>query len=147
MKNLLKYIIYRLYRIALLQEATLFPVIGFLVYISLFEILHLIILGVFSRLFFHNLFTYQNNNGLIGLIGILILISINYLIFVRNNKLKEINEYYLNNKVNYLKGNLIFWGYILGLFAVMFFESWLYKSSQQLLKVAGVLLETQHITT
>lgn len=130
MKKLFKYIIYRLYRIALLQEATLFPVIGFLVYLSLLQILHLIIFGVFSRLFFNNLFSYQNNYGLLGLIGILILIGINYLFLVRNNKLKEINDYFINdkNKVNPIKGNLIFWGYLFVLFTIMFFETWIYKS-------------------
>ncbi|MFN5629321.1 MAG: hypothetical protein ACK48W_08535 [Bacteroidota bacterium] len=130
MKKLFKYIIYRLYRIALLQEETLFPVIGFLVYLSLLEILHLIIFGVFSRLFFNNLFSYQNNNGLLGLIGILILVGINYLFLVRNNKLKEINDYFINdkNKVNPIKGNLIFWGYLFVLFTIMFFETWIYKS-------------------
>ena len=130
MKELFKYIIYRLYKIALLQEATLFPIVGFLVYISLFEILHIIILGVFFRLFFNSLFTYQNNNGMLGLIGILILIGINYLLFIRNNKLKEIDEYFTNNKINALKGNLMFWGYIVVVFVVMFIEVLLFKNAK-----------------
>jgi hypothetical protein len=121
MKKAIKFLIYKLFRLAKMQEQTVPLNVSFLVNISLFEIIHLAILIVLFKIVGYDLPQY--NDTLFAIFAIGVGFIFNYYLFIKNGKIYKINEYFQENGCNKLKGNLFFFGYIIFLFLLILLET------------------------
>lgn len=125
MINLLKFMIYKLYRVSIKEQDTVYPIIGFLIYLSIFEILHFTIIAVFFKLIGFEIIL--GSKDVFGLLFIVLGSTSNYIIFIKNKRIYKINQHFEVNRINNLKGNLIFITYIFILLGIIFLEAIIYK--------------------
>lgn len=115
----MKFLIYKIYRIALTQEKSVGTTFAFLMYLSVFEILHLVILGIKIKELGYS-FIIPEKGNFISIIIVCLLCIFNYLFFVRNKLIYRIDKYYQDKNLKAWKGNLIFTVYIVFLFFLLF---------------------------
>lgn len=128
MKQFYKFLFYKLYRFAKLQELTVNPIIGFLGLVSIFEILHLLILMFIIEDFFNYKFTFNSDlEKIVGILFVIIGFTLNYFIFIKTKLIDKIDKYFEEKKRNIWKENLLFFGYIIFLFVIMIIQTLLYK--------------------
>jgi len=129
-KNLIKmikvfeFLIYKLYQFAKAQEDTVNPTLGFLCFVSIFELLHLIILLSFLEDVFGQKLTWANEiMPFVGIIFVVIGISLNYFLFIRTKYVYMVSESYRNKNFKLWKTNLLFFAYILFLFMIILVQT------------------------
>ena len=118
-----KFLFYKLYRLAYAQRETVPINISFLVNVSLFELFHLALLIVLLPVKFPRM-----NDTLFAIIFLALGICLNYLIFLKTGYIEKLNTYFKEQEVSRRKENLIFIGYILFLFLIMLFETYLHEN-------------------
>lgn len=121
----MKYFVYKIYRIALGNEYEN-PIFNFLILIFLFELYHIMFVGIAVRLItgFHILET--QTGSLFVVIGLIFIYIVNYLYFIRRKKIFRINDYYQNRESKGWKGNLLFVLYWLFLSLLLYIEGYLF---------------------
>ena len=125
MKFLFRFLFYKLYRFSIAQEKSVSLNFGFICLATGFQELHLLIFGFTHRLFFND---YYNLNPKITSVLLLILgILFNYFYFIKNKKIEKINAYFQNQKRVVWRDNLLFFGYIIFLFIIMFIQVYIIK--------------------
>lgn len=125
----MKFLVYKLYRFAKAQEETVDAEFGFMGLVSVFEMFHLAIIISFIRDFFG--FKIEFSNFFISYSGWIITIvglALNYYFFIKTRLIYKINSFYEKKNYSIWKGNLLFFGYILLLFLIMFIQTWYYKN-------------------
>lgn len=120
-----KFLFYKIYRFAKAQEETVDVKFGFIAIASMFELFHFAIITVFFKLIGLkiNLISKEIFIMLVFILGF----SINYFLFIRSKLIYRINKEYQDQNRTVWKDNLLFFLYILLLFAIMFFEVWVYQ--------------------
>lgn len=124
MKHFYKFLFYKLYRYAKAEEQSVSLSFNFIFLATVFQELHLTFL-----IFPYNFFKI-NLNFRIELLPILMFIIgilFNYLYFIRSKRIDKINVYYQSQKRVVWRDNLMFFGYIILLFFIMFFQVFLLK--------------------
>lgn len=58
-----------------------------------------------------------------GILFVIVGYGLNYFIFIKGGMVYEINSYYRNKNISDVKENLVFWGYLLVLFLLLFSEA------------------------
>ena len=116
LKNFYKYLFFKLYCFALLQKRNVRN--SFLLFATTFETLHLLIIVIILKLQLYKIL--QHYLFAVGflLIGFLI----NYYVFIKTNRIYKIAKHFSKNKIDFIKGNLIFFLYIFLLFAILSLE-------------------------
>ena len=130
MYNFYKILIYKLYRIAIAQEKTVNSTIGFLGFISIFELFHFSILDIIFDYFG---FKYELVDSLVqysGWIFVIVGFSLNYFIFIKTKLIYRINDYYQGQKRVVWRDNLLFFVYIVLLFLIMLLQTWWYQKNK-----------------
>ena len=118
----MRFLIYKLYRFALAQERTVPLIFGFLMFLIIFETLHITVLAVAIKILGYDLFT-NYLGGYFGIVALLFLLPVNYFFFVRTKWIYKVNHFYQNKNIAVWKGNFIFISYIIFLFAIMVIEA------------------------
>ncbi len=121
-----KFLFYKLYRFAKAQEETVPPNFGFVALASMFELLHFTIIAVFFKIIGFDMTTLISKEIFVALIFILGF-SINYFLFIKSKLIYRLNEEHQKQNRIVWKDNLLFFLYILLLFAIIFFEVWIYQ--------------------
>ncbi|MBG6188471.1 magnesium-transporting ATPase (P-type) [Flavobacterium sp. CAN_S2] len=125
-KNISIFFVYKIYRIALSQEQSASVRISFLGLMSIFQLLHFLIIAVFFRNLGYE--AYQINEKLFVLLFVLIGFGLNYILFIQSKIVYKINTQYRHKFPNNFKYNLLFFGYIILLFIVIFIEAYIYQN-------------------
>jgi hypothetical protein len=125
-KNISIFFVYKIYRIALSQEQSASVRISFLGLMSIFQLLHFLIIAVIFRIIGYE--AYQINEKLFVLIFVLIGFGLNYILFIQSKIVYKINTQYKQKFPNNFKYNLLFFGYITLLFIVIFIEAYIYQN-------------------
>ncbi len=103
-----KFLVYKLFHFAKMQEETASVRIVFLAYISLFELFHLIIAGfTLETLAYEHPENFKFIHEYFKLIFIVIGFSLNYFIFIRTRLIYRIYDYYQAQKRSNWKDNLL----------------------------------------
>lgn len=123
MISFLKFLIYKLYRMAINEKESVYPTIGFLTYLSIFEILHFAIIMGFLDFNFG-----QINKSTFCILFIIIGYGLNYSIFIQSKMIYRIDEYFLEKNINKTKGNLIFIGYLSFLLMCILLQTYLHEN-------------------
>lgn len=114
MKNIYSFLFYKLYRFAKFQEQTVSPAIGFLALVSIFELLHLLILLFFIEDVFGYKLKFANEiEKIFGILFVMIGFSLNYFIFIKSKLIYRINDYYSSLDRKIWRENLLFVGYFI----------------------------------
>lgn len=116
----MKFLIYKIYRLAMTQEATAGTEFSFLIFISVFQLLHLLLIGLLIKMFGFEIQLPKQIESLFGILFVIIGVGINYYFFIKSGKIYEINSYYQNKNLSVIKENLVFWGYLLMLLVLLF---------------------------
>lgn len=120
-----RFLFYKLYRMAVNEQDSVYLTVGFLVYVTIFEILHLAILSVLIDIFGYKI--HVSDSKYVIYSYIIIIGVLNYFVFIKTKWIYRINEYYQAKKLNAWKSNLLFVGYIILLFVIMFIQTWYYQ--------------------
>lgn len=124
MKKTYKFLFYKLYRFAISNEKSVSINWGFISLATIFEILHLLIFGLLLKYYKMELNLSTKFTPVLFLfLGTLF----NYLFFIRNKRIEKINLYFQEQKRIVWKDNLMFVGYILMLFVIMFIQVFILK--------------------
>ena len=117
MKKFYKFFFYKLYRFAIAEEKSVSLNLNFVILSFCFEILHLLIFGLILKIYgvYFNL-----NAKLFSVLFLVIGTIFNYLYFIRNKRIEKINLYFQEQKRIVWKDNLLFFGYIIMLFVIIF---------------------------
>jgi hypothetical protein len=125
----MKFLLYKLYRYAKAQEDTVDANFGFLGIVSVFEILHLLIIFCFIEdVIGYKLQVTGFALKYSGWIFVAVGFSFNYFIFIKTGLISRINEHYQKKNYSVWKGNVLFFLYIVFLFILLFIQTWYYKS-------------------
>jgi hypothetical protein len=117
----MKFLIYKLYRFAITQDTSAGIVFSFLIFISIFELLHLLLIGLFFKVVTgYEIQILGVIEKIFGFLFVGVGCILNYYLFIKTNKIYEINKYFESKNVSTLRGNIIFFGYSLFLFFLMF---------------------------
>jgi hypothetical protein len=124
MKKFYKFFFYKLYRFAIAEEKSVSLNLNFVILSFCFEILHLLIFGLALKIYgiYYNL-----NAKLFSVLVLIISILFNYYYFIRNKRIEKINLYFQEQKRIVWKDNLMFLGYIIMLFIIMFIQVFILK--------------------
>jgi hypothetical protein len=117
--------IYKLYRIALSEQESTYPIMAFLIYVSVFELLHFSILFLFLKIIGIKVPVLNENSFAVSFIVVGLLL--NYLFFIKNGYITKINDYYHCESHKKRRGNLLFISYFVFLFVLMILEIWYYQ--------------------
>lgn len=122
----MKYVVYIIYKVALGNEYKLNPVFTFQMLLALFELYHVMIIGIAVRLLtgFHILET--GTGSLVSLIGFACMCLLNYFYFIRGKHVFRIHEYYSKKKSKGWKGISLIFLYMLFLVILLYAESYIY---------------------
>ena len=118
---------YKLFRFAKNQEETVFVEIGFLVFISIFEFFHLLIIGVFFKAMGYEVEFPDYCIKYFGCFFVLLGMLFNYFVFIKSKLIYKIDDYYESQNRQISNDNLFFFGYILLLFLLMIVETLYFK--------------------
>lgn len=121
----MKFLIYKVYRIALTQQKSIGTTFAFLLYMSMFEILHLLILALGIKTIGCSIIVPKGY--FFSTMIVCLLCFINYLFFIRNNRIYRINSYYQNKNLKVWKGNIVFIAYIFFLMILVILSVYLYQ--------------------
>jgi len=121
----LYFFIYKLYRFGLTQSN---PKLAFILYLTVFEIIHLLLLGIILKII--GIGIHINSQYFPGLVLISILAAVNYLLFSNEMFIKKMETFYSNKKYNVLKTNLTFFIYLLFLIFLLFFMTSIYRRTR-----------------
>ena len=115
---------YKLYRFAIAEEKSVSINLNFVVLSFCFEMLHLLIFGLVLKIYdiYFNL-----NAKLFSVLLLIISALFNYYYFIREKKIEKINLYFQEQKRIVWKDNLLFFGYIIMLFIIMFIQIFILK--------------------
>ncbi len=123
-----KFLFYKLYRFAKVQEQTVPPNFGFVALVTMFEILHFAILFGFIDEFFGYKFSFVSSlEKYAGVIYLILGLGINYLIFIKTKWIYRINEEYQKQNRILWKDNLLFFLYIFLLAGFFVFLTWYHQ--------------------
>jgi uncharacterized membrane protein len=124
MKKFYKFLFYKLYRFAIAEEKSVSINLNFVVLSFCFEMLHLLIFGLVLKIYdiYFNL-----NAKLFSVLLLIISALFNYYYFIREKKIEKINLYFQEQKRIVWKDNLLFFGYIIMLFIIMFIQIFILK--------------------
>lgn len=125
MKKMYKFLFYKLYRFSVAEEKSVSLNFGFICLATGFQILHFLIIGLLSKILF--VIDLNLNPKLFSLLFLAIGVLLNYLFFIKNKRIKKINIYFQSQKRIVWRDNLVFFGYIILLFFIMFFQVFLLK--------------------
>jgi uncharacterized membrane protein len=123
----MKFLFYKIYRYAVTQEKAVGTSFAFLMYVSIFELIHILIIGGALSIAGYSMDIGEESVWSITTLAIMTFI--NYLFFIRNKRIEKINEYYQTKNQKARKGDIIFFSYIIMLFSLMAIET--YISVQQ----------------
>jgi hypothetical protein len=113
----MKFLIYKLYSFAITQDNSVGIVFSFLIFISIFELLHPLLIGLFLKVVIgYEIQIHLVIEKIFGFLFIGLGYIFNYYLFIKTNKIYEINKYFENKNISKLRGNIIFFGYSLFLF-------------------------------
>ena len=124
MKRIYKFLFYKLYRFAISNEKSAPIDWSFISLATIFEIFHLLILGLLLKFF--KLEFYLNTK----FTPILLLVFgalLNYFCFIRNKAIHKINSDFQKQNRTIWKDNLWFFGYVIMLFVIMFIQVYILK--------------------
>lgn len=124
MQKLYKFLFYKLYRFAVAEEKSVSLNFNFILLATVFQELHLALLPVPLKYFNLELIVSKTYTSVFLLIFLAI---INYFYFIKSKKIEKINSYFQNQKRIVWRDNLLFFGYIILLFVVMFFQVFILK--------------------
>ncbi|AYN03763.1 hypothetical protein [Flavobacterium sp. 140616W15] len=127
MKKIYNFLFYKLFRFAKMQEETVSVEIGFLVFISIFELFHLLIIGVLFKAIGYEVEFPNYFIKYFGWIFVVLGILFNYFVFIKSKLIYEIDDYYESQNRPIWKDNLFFLGYILLLFLLIIVETLYFK--------------------
>lgn len=127
MKNMSMFLFYKLFRFAKSQEETVPAEVGFLLFISIFELFHLVIMVVFFKILGYELELPSYFVKYFGWIFVVLSLLLNYFVFIKSKLIYEINNFYKSHDRQIWKDNLLFFGYILFLFLLMIIETFYFK--------------------
>ena len=117
MINFYKFLFYKLYRFAIAEEKSVSLNLNFISFATIFEILHLLIFGLVLKIYG----IYFNLNAKLFTVLLLITITLfNYLYFIKNKRINRIHIYFQEKNYSVWKGNLLFFGYVIMLFIILF---------------------------
>lgn len=121
----MKFLIYKLYRYAAAQEKTVPIVFNFISSVVLFELWHFAFLSQIIEVIFNiqtiNYVPFFKNMDIYALIIILVIgLIINYIIFIQKKYIYKINSYYQSKNYSVIKGNIIFFSYLIMTFIISF---------------------------
>lgn len=119
----MKFLIYKIYRLAMSQEATTGTEFSFLMFMTVFLLLHLLFLVLLIKIIGFGIQLPEGFGSLFGFLFLIISSGLNYFIFIRKGRIYEINRYYRSKNISVVKENLIFFGYLLVLFLLLFAEA------------------------
>ena len=125
MKKIYSFLFYKMYKFAKAQEESIGTNFGFVGYAAIFELLHFAIIMVFFKIigFEVNI----GSKGMFIFLFVIIGVSLNYFIFIKSKLIYRINDYYQEKNYSVWKGNLLFFGYIIFLFTIMFIQAGYYQ--------------------
>lgn len=118
MKRFYEFLFYKLYRFAISNEESASINWSFISLATMFEILHLLLVGLLQKSFFE--FHTNINLTLFSVLFLLIGTIINYLYFIKSKRIERIHSYFQEKNYSVWKGNLLFLGYVILLFIIMF---------------------------
>lgn len=121
----MRFLLYKLYCLALTQKDSAYLAVVFLSYLSIFELLHIAIISIFIKIIGFDFKIKEDGGFLLG--GVIVVFSLNYFIFIKSKLIYRINDYYQKKGYSIWKGNLLFFGYIVFLFLIMFIQTWYYQ--------------------
>jgi hypothetical protein len=128
MKNIYKFLFYKLYRFAISNEKSVSINWSFISLATIFEILHLALLADPLKYYKIEL----NLSTKFTPVIFLVLGSLcNYLYFIRNKRIQKINIHFQHQKRIIWKDNLLFFAYIIFLFTIMFVQVFILKKIRQ----------------
>jgi hypothetical protein len=121
-----KFLVYKIYHFAKMQEESASVRVVFLAYISLFELFHLIIAGFTLETLGYD---YSGNSEFVDkyfkLLFIVIGFSLNYFIFLKSKLIYKIFDYYQAQNRSNWKDNLLFLGYLFIMIFVILLQAYL----------------------
>lgn len=126
MKKTYKFLFYKLYRFAIAEEKSVSLNLNFVILSFCFEMLHLLIFGLVLKIYGIN---FNLNVKLISVLLLIICTLFNYLYFIKSKRIEKINLYFQEQKRIVWKDNLMFFGYIIMLFIIMFFQVFIMKKA------------------
>ena len=125
MKTIIKYLVFRIYKMALAEQESIPVLPNFLIILSIFEVISA---GCFALYFKYFIKTFEFSLTLFTSVIAFVLI-LNYLIFVKTNFHEKIyNEYTNLSPFSKLIGNIIFIGYIVLVFILLAFSVYLHQN-------------------
>ncbi|WP_372474787.1 hypothetical protein AB4865_05850 [Capnocytophaga sp. ARDL2] len=126
MKKIYKLMIYKIYRIALKQNETVPIVIGFTCFMSIFELIHIVIALGFVEILLNVQININSDSDIIFKILFITLgIGLNYFLFLKNKWIYKLNERYSSQNRNKFRDNLTFGLYLLFLVFCIVFITWI----------------------
>lgn len=126
MKRFYKFLFYKLYRFSIAQEESVSLNFGFVCLATVFQELHLILL-IFPYNYYQ--INFNLNAQLFSFLMLILGSVFNYFYFIRNKRIEKINTCFQNQKRTVWKDNLVFFGYVILLFVIGYFQIFLLKRS------------------
>ena len=120
---MIKFFTYKLYAIAKTQEETAGVLIPFLGYMTIFQILHLVLIMGFLEEFVIKGKVLDISDPIpwySGWIVVLVGFTINYFLFIKTKWVYQVYDEYVQKGIKLWKSNLLFFLYIIFLLVVMF---------------------------
>lgn len=124
MKSFYKFLFYKLYRFAIAEQKSVSINLNFTLLATVLEGLHIVLLGAPLKYFKVDL---NFNEKLFPILFVIIGALFNYLFFFRNKRIEKINIHFQEQKRIIWKDDLLFFGYIIFLFIVMFVQVFIIK--------------------
>jgi hypothetical protein len=115
----MKFLIFKLYQIALSQQKSMNPVYAFLLIIFVFELWHFLIIGLSIKSLGYEIKSAWLSKYF-GLFSFVICIVLNYLLLIRNKNIYDINARFQNSSLKGWRGNILFLAYMILLIVVLY---------------------------
>jgi hypothetical protein len=127
MKTIIKYLVFRIYKMALAEQESIPVLPNFLIILSIFEVISA---GCFALYFKYFIRTFEFSlTPFTSVIAFVLIMLLNYLIFVKTNYHEKIyNEYSNSSPFSKLLGNIIFIGYIVLVFILLAFSVYFHQN-------------------